>query len=170
MLFFSVSASLLCVHKTDLVNTRTRTVICMSPTIYLMWRDATFVMRDCGACLQCHLMLACASARAFFVEPLLLMKLYVHVCCRRKTHFWITTCPASSRYLRTNDRDSADYLLISVSTTHFIYICVVEYKLTRAHSEKYVLRRMIVRIGNSKNCDQRVEWEVEIKRKFLPIE
>jgi hypothetical protein len=92
-----------------------------------LWQDATFVVRVHTQ----HVMwryawlrrkaTCSAGACVFFCQSHLLMKLYVHVCCRRKTHFWITTCPASSRYLRTNDRDSAGYLLISVSTTLLIH-------------------------------------------------
>jgi hypothetical protein len=112
-----------------------------------LWQDATLVvvlacikhthmwcgeMRDCAA--QSHLL----PARAFFFCQLhLLMKLYVHVCCRKKTHFWITTCPASSRYLRTNDRDSAGYLLISVSTT--LLLCLFFSLLSSEHTPSDVV-------------------------------
>jgi hypothetical protein len=96
----------------------------MSPTGFVTRRNFcsscahTCDVTICVIAAQSHLL--CRRVR-FFCQSHLLMKLYVHVCCRRKTHFWITTCPASSRYLRTNDRDSAGYLLISVSTTLLIH-------------------------------------------------
>jgi len=105
-----------------------------------LWQDATLVVL---ACTYTHVMwrdawlrrskpLALCWRVLFLCQPQLLMKLYVSVCCRKKTHFWITTCPASSLYLRTNDRDSAGFLLILVSTT--LLLCLFFSLLSCGHT------------------------------------
>lgn len=109
-----------------------------------LWQDATFVV--CMT-VDAWLRRTCCLRVRFLSAAFILMKLYVHVCCRRKTHFWITTCRASSRYLRTNDRDLAGYLLISVSTkpytTYFFQSCASTLdkssRMTKRWSSEYLL-------------------------------